>query len=189
MMEAVLKHVGDRTERLHAHPLFGWIDSDQVSPEAKMMMLPSLVNFTMGFRDLNLWVLRYPYPRDELERGIDIHTFEDQTHSRLFLSDWRALGLDRHLGWQASDTLWWLFLAEDNEVPRIQGAYLRALAVTDGADPLLRFAHSEIMEACGSVFFQHVAKVAEALTGSTGIDYRYMGPYHLARESGHAANG
>lgn len=184
-METVLRDIEDRAERLHAHPLFEWVDSDDVPPETKLTLLPCLVNFTMGFRDLNKWVLRYPHPRNDLECGIDAHTFEDQTHSRLFLEDWERLGIDDSLGWRASETLWWLFLADDNEVSRSHGSYLRSIAVADEGDPLLRFAHSEVIEACGSVFFRHISPVAEALTDRTGIDLRYLGPYHLARESGH----
>jgi hypothetical protein len=185
MMEQVLAHIGAKATELHEHPLFQWIGSSDVPPEAQLAILPGLVTFTMGFCDLNRWVLRYPYPGDDLRRGINSHTFEDQTHSRLYLDDWRDLDLDRRLGWTASDTLWWLFLAEDNEIPRAQGAYLRALAVADGGDPLLRFAQSEVIEACGGVFFAHTAKVAEAAGARTGKEYRYLGPYHLARETGH----
>ena len=154
-------------------------------PELKLEILPALATFTMGFCDLNRWVLRYQHPQGKLESGIDRHTFEDQTHSRLFLEDWRRLGLDDRLGWAASDTLWWLFLAGDNEVPRAQGAYLRAMAVADAGDPLLRFTQSEVIEACGATFFTHTAAVAAAAAERTGTEYRYLGPYHLARESGH----
>jgi hypothetical protein len=186
MMEQVLDYIEARAAELNGHPLFSWIGSGGASPETRLAaILPGLANFTMGFCDLNRWPLRYSYPEDELRCGINSHTFEDQTHSRLYLEDWRRLDLDGRLGWRASDTLWWLFLAADNEVPRAQGAYLRALAVADGGDPLLRFAHSEVIEACGAVFFTHTAKVAEAMTGGTGIECRYLGPYHLARETGH----
>lgn len=185
-MEQVLDYIGARAADLHDHPLFNWISTGEAPPETRLAaILPGLATFTMGFSDLNKWPLRYSYPEDELRRGINSHTFEDQTHSRLYLEDWRRFGLDERLGWHASDTLRWLFLAADNEVPRAQGAYLRALSVADGGDPLLRFAHSEVIEACGAVFFTHTAKAAEAVTASTGIDYRYLGPYHLARETGH----
>ena len=184
-MQQVLAHIEARATELHDHPLFSWIGSGDVPPEAQLAILPGLVTFTMGFCDLNRWVLRYPYPGDDLRRGINSHTFEDQGHSRLYLDEWREQDLDRLLGWTASDTLWWLFLAEDNETPRAQGAYLRALAVADGGDPLLRFAQSEVIEACGGVFFAHTAKVAAAASARTGKEYRYLGPYHLARETGH----
>jgi hypothetical protein len=186
-MEQVLAYIEGRAADLHNHPLCGWIDAAEVPPVTKLLILPALATFTMGFRDLNLWVLRYRHPQNRLERGITAHTFEDETHSRMYLEDWQRLGLDERLGWRASDTLWWLFLAGGTEIPRAQGAYLRALAVADGGDPLLRYTHSEVIEAAGAVFFSHTAKAAEAAAALTGTEYRYMGPYHLARETGHMA--
>lgn len=184
-MDTVLRHVERRRELLGRHPFFDWVASEETPLEDRLTFLPMLSNFSMGFRDVNKWVLRYPQAGDVLEEGINLHSFEDETHSRLFLEDWRRLGLDERLGWRASDTLWWLFLADANEVARAHGVRFLSLAAADEGDPLLRFAQSEVIEACGAVFFSRVAPIASQLTGSTGIDYRYLGPYHLARETGH----
>ncbi|MCX2185027.1 hypothetical protein KV205_31595 [Streptomyces sp. SKN60] len=184
-METVLRHIERRREVLGKHPFFEWVVSNETPLGDRLTFLPMLSNFSMGFRDVNKWVLRYPQAGNVLEEGINLHSFEDETHSRLFLDDWRRLGLDERLGWRASDTLWWLFLAEANEVARGHGIRFLSLAAADEGDPLLRFAHSEVIEACGAVFFGYVAPIASQLTGTTGIDYPYLGPYHLARETGH----
>jgi hypothetical protein len=184
-MEDVLRLVARRQEDLDRHPLFEWMNSAETPILDPLMLLPSMAPFSMGFRDVNKWVFRYPQAANDLERGINIHTFEDQTHSRLFLEDWRRLGLDRRLGWRASDTFWWLFLADVNEVARRNGVYFLSMAIADGKDPLLRFAHSEMMEALGAVFFRHVSKIAARFTAQTGTDLPYLGPFHLALESGH----
>src|SRR5215218_651270 len=115
-MEGILRYVSDRIAQLDRHPLFDWLAADDTPLRDRLLILPSVATVAIGFRDVNKWVLRYPRAGSELERGINIHTFEDQTHSRLFLEDWRRLGLDERLGWQASDTLWWVFLSEANEV-------------------------------------------------------------------------
>ena len=184
-MEQVLNYVAERRAVLDKHPLFDWVAQASIPLKDRLMFMPSMITFTMGFRDLNKWVLRYPLATDELQRGINIHTFEDQTHSRLFLQDWRRLGLDERLGWQASDTLWWLFLAEANEVARGHAIYFLSMATADQDDPLLRFAHAEVIEACGSVFFNHVASIAARFEDESGVELPYLGPYHLALESGH----
>ncbi|MEO6503776.1 MAG: hypothetical protein ABIQ09_17930 [Jatrophihabitantaceae bacterium] len=184
-MKQVLSYVAERRAVLDKHPLFDWVAQESVPLKDRLMFMPSMITFTMGFRDLNKWVLRYPLARDDLQRGINIHTFEDQTHSRLFLQDWRRLGLDDRLGWQASDTLWWLFLSEANEVSRGHAIYFLSMATADQDDPLLRFAHAEVIEACGSVFFNHVAKIAAQFEDQTKVELPYLGPYHLALESGH----
>ncbi|QSY49016.1 hypothetical protein [Streptomyces griseocarneus] len=161
------------------------MNSDETPMPDSLLILPAMATFSMGFRDVNKWVFRYPEAADDLERGINVHTFEDQTHSRLFLEDWKRLGLDGRLGWQASDTLWWLFLSEANEVARGHGVYFLSMATADAKDPLLRFAQSEMMEALGSVFFRHASKIAIRFTEQTGIELPYVGPFHLALESGH----
>jgi hypothetical protein len=184
-VENVLALVAERQADLDRHPLFEWMNSDDNPVPDPLLILPAMVTFSMGFRDVNKWVFRYPDAANDLERGINIHTFEDQTHSRLFLEDWKRLGLDRRLGWNASDTLWWLFQAEVNEVARDHGVYFLSMAAADAKDPLLRFAQSEMMEALGAVFFKHASKIAIRFTEQTGIELPYMGPFHLALESGH----
>jgi hypothetical protein len=184
-MRNVLRHVAERRVIINEHPLFEWMRTADIPIEERLALLPVMANFSMGFRDVNKWVLRYPHASGELERGINIHTFEDQTHSHLFLEDWRLLDLDKRLGWTASDTLWWLFLADANEAARRHGVYFLSLQAADKDDPLLRFAQSEVIEACGAVFFSHIAKLAVRYTEQTGVELPYLGPFHLARESGH----
>ena len=106
----------------------------------------------------------------------------------MFLEDWRKLDLDTRLGWRTSDVLWWLFLSPDQEVFRRSGIEFMRLAVDDGDDALIRFGHSEAGEATGHVMLSNTARVAAELSGRTGLEYRYFGPYHLNLESGHVAN-
>jgi hypothetical protein len=174
-----------RRARLAEHPFFDWVASGEVPLRHRLEFLPALVNFSMGFRDVNICVLRYRAAAAPWERAINAHTFEDQTHSRLYLEDWERLCLDERLGWRASDTLWWLFLADANETARRHGVHFFSMGVADGGDPVLRFVQTEVIETCGNVFFEAVAPVATAVTACTGPEYRYLGPYHLARETGH----
>ncbi|GAA0543095.1 hypothetical protein [Actinomadura livida] len=184
-MESVLQLVAKRQADLDRHPLFEWMNSGDRAIPDPLLIMPPMATFSMGFRDVNKWVFRYPEAADDLQRGINVHTFEDQTHSRLFLEDWKRLGLNEWLGWTASDTLWWLFRAETNEVAREHGVYFLSMAVADREDPLLRFAQSEMMEALGAVFFKHASKIAIRFTEQTGVELPYMGPFHVALETGH----
>lgn len=182
-MKDILEYVEGRVAALDDHPLFTWLASDETSLKDRLMILPSVATVAMGFRDVNRWVLRYPQASDELERGINVHTFEDQTHSRLFLEDWRRLGLDRRLGWDASDTLWWLFQAEINEVIRGHCMYFLSIAAADGGDPLLRFVHAEVGELCArNLFFNHISAVAARLAERTGVTMLYFGAHHIEAE-------
>ncbi len=184
-MKSILALAAVRKERLATHPLFAWIRDAQVPLEAKLDIAPIMANFVMNFRDMNLWFIRFEGVANEFEQIINGNTHEDETHSRLFIEDWRKLQLDEKLGWRASDALWWLFLAPETEPFRGYAFDFARMTVVDRGDPLLRFAHSEAGEACGNAFFSAVGPVAVELRRRTQVDYRYFGDYHLNRELGH----
>ncbi|MEG2630726.1 MAG: hypothetical protein RSB42_07650 [Comamonas sp.] len=184
-MKNILALAAARKERLAAHPFFAWMRDAQVPLEIKLDIAPIMANFVMNFRDMNLWFIRFEGAANAFEQVINGNTDEDETHSRLFIEDWRKLHLDDKLGWRASDALWWLFLAPETEPFRGYAFDFARMTVADRGDPLLRFAHSEAGEACGNAFFSAVSPLAVELRRQTAVDYRYFGDYHLQREQGH----
>lgn len=184
-MKSILALAAVRKERLAAHPFFAWTRDARVPLGNKLDIAPIMANFVMNFRDMNLWFIRFESVANGFEEIINGNTDEDETHSRLFVEDWRKLHLDEKLGWRASDALWWLFLAPETEAFRAYAFDFARMTVVDRGDPLLRFAHSEAGEACGNVFFSAMSEVAVELRRQTQVDYRYFGDYHLQRELGH----
>lgn len=185
-MKTFMHHKRRRAEALDHHPFVQWLDANNVPITRKLLFAPIMTLFVMNFRDMNRWVLRFDERTDEHFRSIiNGNTKEDETHSALFLEDWDELGLDAHLGWTASDTLWWLFSSPQTECFRRFAVEFIRFCVEDGNDPMLRFAHSEAGEACGHVFFRHVVGPAARLSEVTGRRYRYFGQHHLDRELGH----
>ncbi|GAA4231289.1 hypothetical protein GCM10022254_28060 [Actinomadura meridiana] len=187
-MEKIMELRDARQAAIGKHPFFEWLNDSSTAIEERLTFAPMAAFFVMQFRDMNLWVLRFPQTRDEYEWIINLGTREDERHSRMFLEDWRKLDLDGRLRWSASDTLWWLFLSPDQEVFRRSGIEFISLAVADGDDALIRFGHSEAGEATGHVMLGNTATITESLAEKTGLTYRYFGPYHLELESGHVAN-
>ena len=184
-MKSILALAAARKKRLAAHPFFAWMRQAPVPLGSRLDMAPIMANFVMNFRDMNLWFIRFDAVSNPFEQIINGNTDEDETHSRLFIEDWRKLQLDEKLRWRASDTLWWLFLAPETEPFRAYAFDFARMTVVDRGDPLLRFAHSEAGEACGNAFFSAVSPLATELRRQTQIDYRYFGDYHLQRERGH----
>ncbi len=182
-MEAVLSAIARGRAALDAHPLYTWMANAEVPLPQRFVFAPLFANFILGFRDLNRWFLRYPQPRDGYEAAINAHTEEDETHSALFLEDWRELGLDAQLGWGVEDTMAWYYTAPETEVFRRYAMRLTRMCV-ETPDPLVRFGMMEAIETCGHVFFGHTAPLAAELSRRTGAALRYFGPYHLARETG-----
>lgn len=182
-MEQVLAAIDRGRTRIDRHPLYRWMGSDEAPLEQRFVFAPLFANFILGFRDMNRWFMRYPEPGNAFEEAINRHTQEDETHSALFLEDWRELGLDDHLGWGVEDTMAWYYAAPETEVFRRYAMRIVQMCV-DTPDALVRFGFMEAIEACGHVFFGHTAPLAEKLAARTGTALRYFGPYHLGRETG-----
>src|SRR4051812_14232018 len=168
-MQEIMDLKRDRKQQLVAHRFFDWMRTSPQAPEDRLLIAPIMAVFVMNFRDANKWFIRFPEPKSELEEIINGNTVEDETHSRLFLEDWRKLHLDEKLGWRASDTLWWLSLAPDTEPFRRYVMSFARMTVADGGDPLIRFAHSEAGEACGNAFFSTAAPIADEAGARNGI--------------------
>lgn len=184
-MQQFMKLKEQRARALSDHPFMQWLSDDNVPIERKLLFAPIMMVFVMNFRDMNRWVIRFDESDNKFKDILNGNTFEDETHSRWFLEDWRALDLDRIMRWQTSDVLWWLFLADQNEPFRRYSVEFIRLCIEDKGEPLLRFSHSEAGEACGHTFFKHVVEPTADLSERTGRFYRYFGRYHLDRELGH----
>lgn len=183
-MKRVQALFAENRSRIAGHPFFDWLRNASVPARDRFSFTPLMVDFTMGFADMNKWFLGYDDPQNELELSINQHTLEDRTHSRLFLENWKALAFDDQLGWSASQTLWWLYHSPETLPVRCFGWDIFRLSV-QYPDPLVRFALMEAIEICGDIFFGNTKIVAQQLSRQTGIDYRYYGEYHHLRETGH----
>jgi len=183
-MKRVAKELHAGRARVQAHPFFRWLAADAVPLERRFVFSPVMIDFIMGFADLNKWFLYYSEPQNDLERAINQHTEEDRTHSRLFYENWYTLALGELASWPAGKMLWWLFHSRDSGIVRSFGMELLALS-TQYPDPLVRFPMMEAIEICGDVFFGHTAPVAAALSREDGAAHDYFGKYHRDRETGH----
>jgi hypothetical protein len=183
-MKDIFALIERRKSEIVGHPLYRWLQSEGVPHEDRFIFAPVFVTYIMSFRDMNKWFLRYPAPRNELEQAINEHTREDETHSPLFLEDWKKLGFDEQLGWSSCKTIEWYYSAPETEIFRAYGMEIMEMCVLN-PDPLVRFAFMEAIEACGHVFFAVTSRVATELTARSSIDYRYFGTYHFEKETGH----
>lgn len=187
-MRRVIDHIERKKAEVAGHPFYRWLTSESPPRKDRFAFAPVFVTFIMGFSDMNRWFMRYPASGDEFRRAINKHTFEDATHSRLFLEDWRKLGLDGRLGWSAGDTIAWYYADRETEIFREYGMEIMKMCALN-EDPLVRFSFMDAIEACGHVFFTATSGVATDLSDRTGEEYRYFGTYHLKRETGHLLAG
>lgn len=183
-MKRVWKRLQLGRAAVASHPFFEWINSEDSPLERRFVFSPVMVDFIMGFSDMNKWFLSYEEPRNQLERAINQHTLEDRTHSRLFQDNWYTLDLDSVATWPPGKMLWWMFHSSDSIVVRSFGMKILDLAVSF-PDPLVRFPMMEAIEICGDVFFGNTAPLAQRLAAKHGVPHVYFGEYHRARETGH----
>lgn len=171
--------------KLESHAFYKLIDSDIIPLKNKLMFAPVMAHFVMNFRDMNKWVIRFATTDSKFKSVINAGTTEDETHSRLFLEDWRKLYLDDKLNWKASDIIYWLFISPEMECFRKYGVEFMRLCVDDNNDPILRYSHSESGETCGNVFFSKISPIADEVAHELGVQLRYFGSFHLDLENGH----
>jgi hypothetical protein len=183
-MRSIWKQLQQRRLEVAAHPFFIWLNSSTVPLDKRFVFSPVMIDFIMSFADMNKWFLNYEEPKNELETGINQHTEEDRTHSRLFQDNWYTLKLGDTFDWSPGKTLWWLFDSSDAAVVRRFGMEVLDLTV-NYPEPLVRFAMMEAIEICGDVFFANTAPIAQELSRKHGTNHHYYGHYHRERETGH----
>src|SRR5262245_6411818 len=93
-MKHVLKHILRQKREFARAALFSRLKDERLTPRDRRAFIPAMAHFIMSFGDLNRYVLRYAEPQNELERMVNTHTIEDETHWRWYLEDLALLGLD-----------------------------------------------------------------------------------------------
>lgn len=183
--------IDNQAQRFKQHHLIqSWIRHNRKKNHQTLAyMMPPMIEFVMGFEDFNQYYLRYPcntQTPNSLEEVINAHTYEDATHSRLFLKDWDTLGVDTLLSWKYSDYMHSIMTTWDATMKK-QGLKLYRLAYYHPY-PFERFALMETIETAGKTFFSATVNLAEDLSLRSGKTYPYFGKYHLDLENGHLQN-
>jgi hypothetical protein len=190
-LQTVLDTIEQWSERIEAHPLHRWLseEHENIPDEKKLWFSMYFCNFIMYFRELNRYHINYGDERknDPLREALSSHADEDMTHSRLFMKDFKTLGMDGVLGWTPSQTLYWLANSQVNEQLRRRTSELTKLVVSS-REPEILFPVVESIESCGHSLFSHATVLADRFTRKTGKPLVYWGHFHLKRETGHAVD-
>src|SRR5262249_40852052 len=144
-----------RLAGLRAHPFLEWLGTDELpAPIEKLRRFVALWGMDItSYRDFNELVLRYPTPRSADERAINAWTEELATQSALYLRDWRALGMDRFLRWDAGETIAFYFLGQQSEVHRHNMARVKRYAFRH-KQPAVRYWLMQALESSRATLFE-----------------------------------
>jgi hypothetical protein len=164
-------------------PFFQFLRDDSVPPRDRLAFMPCMAPFIMDFGDLNKYVMRDESSSDPHQTLVNVHTYEDDHHWPWYLEDLTRLGYDQ---WRPTSDVFRDVYSDRTAVNRMLAPRLAHLLF--GATPIERLVIIEAIEETGNVLFELTAVLARQIEETEGIELRYLGDFHLALESGHAAN-
>lgn len=177
----ILNVIETKKVRFAQASLFQFMQDRSISPLQRLGFAPCIAHFIMSFGDLNKYVFRDESSTDLIQSLINEHTYEDDHHWHWFLRDLQMLGFDRSQSFV--DTLRFLW---SNETCITRQLAYRLSAYTLNAEPIVKMAAIEAIEATGNILFGYTTQVAQELQSITKQEYIYFGKFHLAVETGHA---
>lgn len=162
-------------------PLFEYMRDESLSPWQRLGFYPCMAHFIMSFGDLNRYVLRVEPTEDEYQALVNAHTYEDDHHWPWYLEDFVKLGFDgARRNREDLEALW----SDEAAINRVLMYRLSAMILN--ATPVQKLAIIEAIEETGNVLFGLTAELANQITERTGVEFRYLGNFHLGKETGHA---
>jgi len=187
-MKALLEKVEQRLKDQDDTLFIRWLKDDTVSAYDKLARwFPCCAGFAFGFKDLNLLVLRYPdeeAAKDKFKNVINQHSQEDANHWPMYLSDLKALGLDKTGTFSE-------FLKEmwSNDTVKQRWATYRFCQLAEVAkNPIDRYAIVETIEMFGHYLFGVFKDISAEYAAETGIQLKYLGQQHFDKEIGFLIN-
>ena len=160
--------------------LFDYMQDRSIAASKRLSFAPCMTHFIMSFGDLNKYVFREAQPLNKLQHIINEHAKEDEEHWRWFVTDIEKLNCNPIQNFSKTLKSIW---SEETKITR-QISYLVA-GYTLTAEPIIKIAAIEALEAVGNVFFCASSQVASELQKTTRQDYLYFGESHLKLETGH----
>jgi len=180
-MQEVLALIEKKNQEYALLPLFEFLEDKTIDPRQRLSFAPCIAHFIMSFGDLNKYVFREKQVVSKVQDIINEHTYEDDHHWPWFVTDLEKLGFNPQMNFtQVLRYLW----SEQSKVSRQLSYQLSAYTLQ--AEPIIKIAAIEAIEATGYVLFSRTAKVASELTQITDQKYTYFGDFHFNLESGHA---
>jgi hypothetical protein len=193
-MQEALGHLDTISRELEGHALYRWIGASHHEDSRRHYdcFIP-LFGFVMSFPFYNERYLAYGVDKTAQEEGaplkrtINAHVQEDRTHARLFLADFRKLGLDELWGTRrANSLLWALWVSPQLDPGRaVESQRIQEIVGDEAASPAYRYLHVEQLEKDGHLLFSATTRKAVQVKEQTGVTPVYFGMHHLELESGH----
>ncbi|RUR78228.1 hypothetical protein PCC6912_35700 [Chlorogloeopsis fritschii PCC 6912] len=179
-MKEVFKFIEVKKQEFAKLPFCEFLQDKSIDPRQRLAWAPCLAPFVMNIWEVNKYFLREEPTSDPIQKIINKHTYEDDHHYVWYLEDMEKLAFDYSS--KFSDSLRFLW---GKETQRTRQICQKIAAYSFQAEPILKFAIIEVIEATGNVVLSLTTEVSRELEISTKHNYRYFGEHHLAVETGH----
>lgn len=179
-MKKVLAHINQKKKEFAQLPLFEFLQDQTIDPRRRLAFAPCIAPFAMSFGELNRQVFRDEPTTDELQKIINVHTYEDDHHWPWLLSDMDKLRFNPRLSFNESLEFLW-----NEQTINARAAAYYLYNATYQASPARKFTIIEATESTGNILLANSAGPARELTKKTQYDYEYFGAGHLEVDTGH----
>lgn len=179
-MKEIQALIETKKQEFAKNPLFDYLHDETVGLKQRLSWLPCFVPLGMSFTDILRYEIFQENPQTQVQRILNNHVREDETHYHWLLEDLQKLDLNPTQDFTDSVKFIW---GEENKVCRMCNIHIAQIIYQ--AEPVIILVLLECIEAGGNVVFNNTAPVAERLSEETGQVYRYLGKHHLKREIGH----
>jgi hypothetical protein len=183
-MKAVMRELAQAKQHYSRLPLFEFLRCETIAPRDRLAFVPCMAPFILAFSDLNRFVLRDESSPDPRQKLVNEHTHEDDHHWPWYLEDLTKLGFDRTTTLTHSLRT---TMKDDCRENRMLAP--RLAQVLQGTTSTEKLVVVEAIEETGNVLFGLTSKLAQRIQADGGPELRYLGPFHFARETGHAMHG
>jgi hypothetical protein len=179
-LSEVLAHIEQCRLEYTKLPFFAFLQDNTQDDRERLLFARCMAHFVLSFADLNKYVFREEPTTDPLQDLINIQTHEEDDHWEWFLEDIEKLDLNTPM--RFVDALKCLWSPATVETRRLS---YRLSGLAMSADPVIKFAVIEAIEAISHAFFSTTLPITTTLQRATGKEYRYFGGYHLNKENEH----
>lgn len=146
--------------------------------EQRLCWAPMFVPFVMGYADLNKYVFRdESVTNDPIQKEINKHTYEEDSHYRWLLADLQTLNLNPQLSMSDCTGVLW---SDEFSESRILILRIAQLAATQ-SETYQRFVVIEAIEAMSITFFRNCVGIKTA----AGEECQFFGEKHYKAEANH----
>ncbi|BAZ33152.1 hypothetical protein NIES4074_56620 [Cylindrospermum sp. NIES-4074] len=180
-MKKILEFIDIKQQEFAQVPLMKFLEDKTIDPSQRLAFAPCVAPFAMNFGDLNKYILREEPAKNEIQKIVNQHTYEDENHWMWFLEDLVTLNLDPSQKFSDSLRFMW---GEETKKTRACCNTLIAICISQ-VEPIQKLVIVEAIEATGNVILSRTAQVAKELQQITQKQYHYFGEHHFAVETGH----